>query len=685
MRQRKSTITLLQLALLGFGVLQSHAATINVSTYGAIPNDTLDDTAAINNAIGAAASGDIVAFASGTYDLSAAYDAEQFIRINGKSGITLQGATSGGLPTTKLLRHVSTANYDPPRTVYGLNSSNLTLANFIIDNTPHLCTSGTITAIDPAGDFVKVQIFSGLEMVSGKGCFAANVWNAGTRDLKHVPSLTTTSSPGNWTIDDAPNRIMKLNNSSGLPFISDVSVGELMSWHYGWNGQSQMEFGKINGLTLQNLIVRNAINMAILIGSSNNVTLTSITMRPEGDELPVGPRDGIHISRSTGAINCSGLDITRVRMDGFVVRAPYAKITSVINSTKFRMQTELNTFGQPIAAGTGVTFISPTGNLYNRVVSSATYLSDPGNYEIVTATALPSFAAADTPLKVAGLSPSSVSIANSNFENIAGASMILFSDSVTVDNVDNYNIMHPAIHIGANATAGICGSDLTVKNSVFDTCGWVLKNGHPGMITIANDHDTVTKAELKTVAIQSNVFRRQFFNSTYPSINVFETDTIDISNNLWENVWRGLTIDNDTVTGYTVAGNSAVIDNDGNSSTYSEVTGSFATGSLTGYNGSTTRYSSSSGAKAEWTFICPKSGSYRVYVYKVQHSTSDTNAKLSVQSEAGTNVQFLNYTSGVSGWVDLGAYTFTGQATYKAINERSNGYLRADAVKYVQQ
>lgn len=673
--------------LVCLGALPALGATITVSTYGALPDDGVDDTAAINNAISAAVAGDIVTFASGTYDLIAPSDSERFIRLSAKSGITLQGATSGGLPTTKLLRHLAVQNMaSPPRTLYGVGGGGLTLANFIIDNTPHLCTSGTITAIDPAGKFIKVQIFAGLPMVSGTACYSANVWTTSTRDLKRVPSLTETSSPANWTIDDAANRIMKLNNANGLGFLSHVAVGELMSWHYGWNGRSQMEFSKVDGLTLQNLIVRNAVNMAVLIGATNNITLTNITLRPEGNQLPVGPRDAIHISRSTGAINCSGLDITGVRLDGFVVRAPYAEITSITSPTQFRIQTELYTFGQPIAAGTSLSLISATGNLYNRVVSSATYVSDPdvSYYDVVTASDLPSFATVGTPMKVGGISPASVSITGSNFENIAGSSMILFADNITVDDVDNFNVMYPAIHIGANSTAGICGSNITIKNSVFDTCGWVLKNGKPGMITIANDHSTYTEAKLKTIAIQGNVFSRQFFASTYPSINVFETDTIDISGNLWENVWRGLKIDTATVTGYTVAGNSVVIDNDGNSSTYTE-TGAFAGSSLAGYNASGTRYASGSGAKAEWSFICPKSGSYRVYIYKVQHSTSDSQAKISVENDGATAVQFVDYTSGASGWMDLGAYTFTGQATYKVINERSNGYLRADAVRYVQQ
>lgn len=84
----------------------------------------------------------------------------------------------------------------------------------------------------------------------------------------------------------------------------------------------------------------------------------------------------------------------------------------------------------------------------------------------MTTSDLPSFAAAGTPMKVGGISPASVSITGSNFENIAGSSMILFADNITVDDVDNFNIMYPAIHMGANPTAGICGSNITKRDGV---------------------------------------------------------------------------------------------------------------------------------------------------------------------------------------------------------------------------
>lgn len=682
--------------LLAHAATRAFAATLNVSDYGATPDDGFDDTAAINAAIVAAAPGDIVSFAAGVYDLITPYDTTQFIRINGKAGVTLQGATSGGAPATRLLRRVVVQNQaDPARIIYGVNGSNLVIKNFILDNSPRLASAGQITEIDPLGKFVKVKIFAGLPMDNGAACYSANAWNHTTHNLKHVPSLTAgtdaNGSPANWTIDDAANRIMKLYNSAGLSFLGNIAVGEDMSWHYGAagptsDGRAQIEFSKTDGLTLENLRVPNTINMAIRAGAANNITMTNIIMRPEGNHLAVGPRDGIHLSRCTGAITASGLDITGVRLDGFVVRTPYAEITSITDSTHFEIEPELATFGQVLSPGSSVTLISSTGNLFSRVISTATYNSTTGRYAIVTQTALPSFAAVGTPLKVGAIGPSSVSITNSNFENIGGSAMILFTDNITVDNVSNVHIMYPAIHMGSNATSGVCGDNITIKNSLFDSCGWVEKSGHRGMITLANDHNTYTEARLSNVTLQDNIFVNQF-NGTDSAINATDTITLNVTGNHFENVWRGLKIDTTSVSGYTVAQNDVVIDNDSNATTYKEVSGSFGASSLTGYagyNGSSTRYASGA-AKASWTFVAPKSGSYQVSIYKVVSPTSDTNAKISVAHDGGTAVSFLNYTTGVSGWTVLGTYNFTGGTSYLLTNERTNGYLRADAVRFVQQ
>jgi len=661
-----------------------------VSAKGAVPDDGLDDTAAINAAIVDAQNGDVVTFAAGTYDLMTSYDAERFIKLSSKTGVTLRGATSGGAPATKLLRHVTvTSMATPPRTVYLVNSSNITISGFILDNTPQLCTTGVVTAIDPAGKYVRVQIPASLPMEAGMPCYAANVWEASVDELKSVPNVSANSSPANWTIYDAANRIMELNKSTGLTFLSNIAVNDRLSWHYGWNGRSQVEVGSCSNVTLENLTVRNAINMAFLIGSTNGLTLSKIVLKPEGSQLPVGPRDGIHISRCTGVVTGSDLEITGVRMDGLVVRTPYAEITEIVSTTQIRVVAELATFGQTIATGSTVSLFDSTGAIATRTVSAAVWESDTGSaahYLLTLSSALPTFAAVGTDLKLSGLAPASVSITNSAFKNIAGSAMILFTDNITVNGVNFTKTMYPAIHMGDNTGSGVCGSDITIQNSTFDRCAWLAKpeTDIPGQITLAAVNTTFTTPRLHSVTISGNTFRNHLSSTTNPAINALDTDGLTIADNLFENVRQPVLLAT-SVDNHSVTLSDVVVDNDNNTATHAELVGSFGASGLTGYNGSKTRFSGSTGAKASWTITPPRTGTYAVYVYRVAHSSSDTNAKLSVTHSGGTSVSYVNYSTGTSGWYALGTFSFTGGTDYTITNERGNGYLRTDAVMLQQQ
>lgn len=115
---------------------------------------------------------------------------------------------------------------------------------------------------------------------------------------------------------------------------------------------------------------------------------------------------------------------------------------------------------------------------------------------------------------------------------------------------------------------------------------------------------------------------------------------------------------------------------------YSE-NGTWASSGLAGYNGTGTRFGSSSGAYAQWNPNISATGTYNVFIYKVVNATSDTNAKIDIVYDGGTATKYIDYTSGTSGWVYLGAYPFTtGTSQYVRNTRNSAGYIRADAVKF---
>lgn len=670
---------------------------VHISTFGAYPDDDLDDTAAINQAIVSVLPGTTILFDEGVYDLITPRDQHRHIYFWHKNNLTLKGAVcEEGFPQTTLLRHVTLENNpSPPRMLNIASGSNITIKNFILDNSPHLCSVGEITAIDPQGKFLEVQILDGLPMDDGAAFYAANVWEPDTLDLKEVESLTYGTVPGKfWSLIDEPNRIMRLEHDSGasLTFLNRVEVGELVSWHYGshiGNKQPQIRVDNTRNLVMENLDIPNVINMGILIGGADGVEMRRITMRPYGNMLQVGPADGIHLSRCSGVIIADELDITGVRWDGYVVHAPYGMVSEIYNTSELRVKMVSPTLGQTVFAGSELRFLDSTGQIYERTVSDDALVQNVNGewvYDVILSDSLPGFVGVGTYLKVESVSPQSVTVTNSIFENIGGSSLILLADNVTVSDTIHRKIMYSAVHIGANHTVGIAGDNMQIINSEFYSCGWMTKPGFPaGIITIRNRHNTVTNGILRNVSVRDNIFSDQLYNSEEPSIWAYDTQGLVVDHNLFENVFRGLRINTATVSGFNITETTVVIDNDENAETYREVSGNFHDSGLTGYNGSTTRWSGSPGATASWEFICPKSDIYDVYIYKVVHPNSDPNALISVEHAQGTAYINVDYTSGSSGWHYLGSYDFNGQGTYFVKNERQGGYLRSDSVVFVQQ
>ncbi|KLU62431.1 xanthan lyase precursor [Peptococcaceae bacterium CEB3] len=108
---------------------------------------------------------------------------------------------------------------------------------------------------------------------------------------------------------------------------------------------------------------------------------------------------------------------------------------------------------------------------------------------------------------------------------------------------------------------------------------------------------------------------------------------------------------------------------------------------LTGYNGSVVRGSNTTGATATWDPDL-SAGSYQVYIYKVVSSYGDNRAKISVVSANGTDTQYLDYSSGSSGWVLLGTFNFNdGSAGYvtNTFSGNANQWAHSNMVKFVKQ
>ena len=114
--------------------------------------------------------------------------------------------------------------------------------------------------------------------------------------------------------------------------------------------------------------------------------------------------------------------------------------------------------------------------------------------------------------------------------------------------------------------------------------------------------------------------------------------------------------------------------------------GNWYQSSLTGYNGTASRYSQNPGASVKWNPNL-NSGTYKVSVFNIG-SNSDPNTKVIIAHNGITETKTTNFlNSSLNNWYDLGTYNFSaGNNGYVSFTLMTTGYNgRANAIKFEKQ
>ena len=120
---------------------------------------------------------------------------------------------------------------------------------------------------------------------------------------------------------------------------------------------------------------------------------------------------------------------------------------------------------------------------------------------------------------------------------------------------------------------------------------------------------------------------------------------------------------------------------------YSETGSGWADSTLAGFGLMPQRYSCTAGAKAIFAPGFNQAGTYHVYIWKTVNANADTAGEVTVNDSAGATTTTINFTTGTSGWVDLGTHSFNVGETNPAIgvtNTVHSGCQRAGAAKFVR-
>jgi beta-glucanase (GH16 family) len=135
-----------------------------------------------------------------------------------------------------------------------------------------------------------------------------------------------------------------------------------------------------------------------------------------------------------------------------------------------------------------------------------------------------------------------------------------------------------------------------------------------------------------------------------------------------------------------VADSTVTVDND--EPGYATSAGAWPTSTLTGYQGSYTRYSSDPKAWASWTPNLPGAGRYAVEYYNVQGAGANlaANATFTVAHAGGSSSVVRDLRSAAAGWVPLGEFAFVaGTGGSVRLVAADGRFLRADAVRFVRR
>ncbi|MEO1526977.1 MAG: choice-of-anchor Q domain-containing protein [Planctomycetota bacterium] len=112
---------------------------------------------------------------------------------------------------------------------------------------------------------------------------------------------------------------------------------------------------------------------------------------------------------------------------------------------------------------------------------------------------------------------------------------------------------------------------------------------------------------------------------------------------------------------------------------YSEAT-PFSTSSISGFNGTSSRFSRSDDAQATYDLSGIEPGFYEVSVFVVTHPNSTTAAEYTVHHAGAARRTTIDQSTGLAGYVSLGVFEFDGTGTqFIDVQKAAPGILRTDA------
>lgn len=302
----------------------------------------------------------------------------------------------------------------------------------------------------------------------------------------------------------------------------------------------------------------NAITVAFRVNDSKNVTIRNMHIKPEGNSLATGPRDGIFLSNCRGDLLVDSVYIKGVRWDPLVSRVNFIKIKEIIdNKTMISSYTAHAHAETLLQAGDSVFFWC--GDRPTRCqIKSVEVLQNKGekNHRIVFVEPIPNEAVVGS-----YISPPtwrSAIIKNSVFEDNFGTGLVYENENLILENNVFRNNAYHAVGFGTTSiNTGAFVENIVVRNNHFISNGWINKytgmygriHGgiYGGGITTHEQHPHFTSEPYNmNILIENNIFEDMNFNEEMGAIGIKNAQNVTIRNNTYRYVKNKVQVDKES-------------------------------------------------------------------------------------------------------------------------------------------
>lgn len=539
-----------------------------VKDFGAIPDDVQNDVEQIKKAIRYAniSNKPYVVLEKGVYNLRGGNGIHPTISIDGVKNIKLIGqVTDNGQPATILEVNTTLANEEDiqfSRHLDWKNSEDIGIENIIFDLNPRFSTSGRVVAVDTLNKRVEVEIFEGMSHFEGMKCFSSNAWDLTTRRLKHVDALTINMKEpyfeNLWHRVDIPGKVVYAIRN--MPFYNKVEVGDGISWHYAAHTSSGygVLFYNCKNIDVKNVHIYNAITVAFRVNDSKNVTIRNMHIKPEGNSLATGPRDGIFLSNCRGNLLVDSVYIKGVRWDPLVSRVNFIKIKEIVDDKTMVSSYTAHAHAETLLQAGDSVFFWCGDQPARRRIKSVEVLQNKGekNHRIVFTEPLPKESVVGS-----YISPptwESAVIKNSVFEDNFGTGLVYENENLILENNVFRNNAYHAVGFGTTSiNTGAFADNIVIRNNHFISNGWINKYTgmygriyggiYGGGITTHEQHPHFTSEPYNmNILIENNIFEDMNFNEEMGAIGIKNAQNVTIRNNTYRNVKNKVLIEKES-------------------------------------------------------------------------------------------------------------------------------------------